>query len=319
MQTNSIKNMFKAMGYDIHSMPINKPIVVSGWEVKTIGESGQEEWRNVTKIVRKESAQRMIVKTHNHSLSCSSEHKIFVKHVNSDKGFYEEVVNLVDKTNNYSLLTDKGWMNFQIESKNELIEIVDLEVEGSHSYLSGGILSHNTMYGDPTTTTSGQAIPYAASLRLRLMSGQPIKENDKVRGLTVEVKTIKNKVAMPFRACELSIIFGRGINDDDQVFDILRAYCDVKGAIKTNGKRLLIEGGGSWKNFSVTDDKTGEVLHDIKFYKSEFRNKVLSNPELDEYVNQMLDVVMIMKSEDTDHVTLKGADLTELKRQENND
>ena len=179
------------------------------------------------------------------------------------------------------------------------------------------------MYGDPTTTPGGSAIPYASSVRLRVMSPTPIKaEKDRVIGVTVEVKVIKNKVAKPFRSCELSIIFGKGVVDDEQMFDVLRAHCDAKGSVKAGGKRLLVEGGGAWKTFSVADDTTGEVLQEVKFNKKDFREKVLSVPGYQGYIADLLDAAMIMGNDDTNHPSFTGADntsLEEIRRQESDE
>ena len=146
------------------------------------------------------------------------------------------------------------------------------------------------MYGDPDTTPGGKAIPFHASTRIKLGAGQQIKDGEDVIGIHVSAKTIKNKVAAPFRKVNFEIHFGVGIKEHEQVFDVLRKH----GAESIKGKEICVAGTGSWKTFSVTDVTTGEIIIEKKFHKAGF-DKILADPEYSPYIADLLEVAMVKK------------------------
>lgn len=167
---------------------------------------------------------------------------------------------------------------------NEPICIVDTSVESTQNYLANGQINHNT-------TSGGMAIPFHASVRIKLGAGQQIADKNKeVIGINVSAKTVKNKVSAPFRTCNFEIHFGVGIKEHEQLFDILRKH----GPEVVNGMRLEVGGTGAWKTFTVLREDTGEVIVDRKFYKAEF-DKLLDDPELSEFLSDLLDAAMTKK------------------------
>lgn len=127
------------------------------------------------------------------------------------------------------------------------------------------------MHGDPTTTPGGKAIPFHSSVRIRLGSGNQVKDkNGNPIGIHTTVTIKKNKVAAPFRKMEFDIIFGKGIVEDEYLFDECRSHCKENGPVKRKGHVINISGEGAWKELSVVNEKTGEVVVEKKFYKSEF-------------------------------------------------
>jgi recombination protein RecA len=147
------------------------------------------------------------------------------------------------------------------------------------------------MFGDPDTTPGGKAIPFHSSVRLKLGAGQPIKNKDgDVIGINVWAKTIKNKVAPPFRKVDFEIHFGVGIKEHEQLFDMLRKH----GEIEQTGKLIEVSGTGAWKKFTVVDSTTGELIIEKKFYKADF-DTILDDANNANYINLLIDDMMIKK------------------------
>lgn len=168
-------------------------------------------------------------------------------------------------------------------------------------------------YGDPLTVPGGMAIPYASSTRIRLMSAKPIEKNGTPIGVQVEARTIKNKVATPFRRCTFSIHFGVGIVEHEEVFDLFRSYCDKskKGVVMpTTEECVMVSGKGAWKNFLVTT-ADGEVSHEVKFHKADFAKKVLDIPEYKDYIEALYEATLVLKkgADDNNNETITEPDM----------
>jgi recombination protein RecA len=149
------------------------------------------------------------------------------------------------------------------------------------------------LYGDPTTTPGGVAIPFHSSVRIKLGAGQQILNKDKEPiGINVSAKTIKNKVSAPFRTCNFEIHFGKGIIEHEQLFDVLRK----NGPESIDGYQIEVSGTGAWKNLNVYDIN-GEMIVDKKFYKSNF-DEIVDHPEYGKYIDMILEKAMIRKNHD---------------------
>jgi recombination protein RecA len=154
------------------------------------------------------------------------------------------------------------------------------------------------LHGDPTTTPGGMAIPFHASVRLKLGAGQHIenKQGD-VIGINVWAKTIKNKVAPPFRKVDFRIIFGRGIEEHEEVFDVLRAH----GPDMVDNHQVTVEGTGAWKMIKVVNERQ-EIIVEKKFYKADFGD-LWKDPQYKPWINGLLSKALIrttVSAEDVD-------------------
>lgn len=76
------------------------------------------------------------------------------------------------------------------------------------------------IYGNPETTTGGRALKFYASVRMDIRRAEAIKDGSEIIGNTVNVKVVKNKVAPPFKNCQVDIIYGKGINKAAEVLEV---------------------------------------------------------------------------------------------------
>jgi recombination protein RecA len=122
------------------------------------------------------------------------------------------------------------------------------------------------MFGNPETTTGGNALKFYCSIRLDIRRLSQIKDGEEAIGNRVKVKVVKNKVAPPFRNAEFDIIFGEGISKVGEILDL--------------GVEMgIVQKSGSW--FSYNGDKLGQgrdsvkqLLHDNPEMANEIEGKI---------------------------------------------
>ena len=118
------------------------------------------------------------------------------------------------------------------------------------------------MYGNPETTTGGNALKFYSSVRLDVRRVESIKEGGNVIGNKTRVKVVKNKVAPPFREAHFDILYGQGISKWSELVDL---------AVQMD----IVQKSGSW--FSMGDERIGQGANSVKEY-------LMNNPEIAEEV-----------------------------------
>ena len=147
------------------------------------------------------------------------------------------------------------------------------------------------MYGDPMTTPGGKAVPYHASLRIRLTAGQKNKNDktDEIYGVHTSAKIVKNRLGPPWRKCEFDILFSSGIDDISSWFNKLHELEEIE---KADGWCYLT-------NFpsGTVEEKGVNKGRDrgIKFREKGFSELVKSNPQIKKFCEDLLEKHMIVK------------------------
>ena len=122
------------------------------------------------------------------------------------------------------------------------------------------------MFGNPETTTGGNALKFYASVRLDIRRSSQIKDGENVVGNRTKVKVVKNKVAPPFKVAEFDIMYGEGISKTGEILDLAVEFEIIKKA-------------GSW--FSYGDTKLGQGRDAVKVL-------IKDNPELADELEQKI-------------------------------
>jgi len=127
------------------------------------------------------------------------------------------------------------------------------------------------MFGNPETTTGGNALKFYSSIRIDIRRSTQIKDGDEIKGNRVKVKVVKNKVAPPFRRAEFDVMYGQGISKIGEIIDI---------GVELN----ILKKSGSW--FSYGETRLGQGRDAIK-------SLLLDNPELSEELEEKIKEALV--------------------------
>ena len=242
MALTTMENLFKKAGLDWKSMELNTAYDISdkNFTIESFNhETSQKEFKKILALVYKGESPIYEIKSKSTGtvlLTCSGGHRLWDEEMKR----YTHVSELLYGT---VLKADGTTEEFVVEKTDRVEPIVDMSVEGNENYFSNEILSHNT-------TTGGNALKFYASIRFTIRRKEYVTgtNSDGVIGIISTLKTIKNKVASPFKTCEMKLLFGKGYQVEEEYVVALI-------------KRGLIEKSGSWYSWTFKDPSGKEGSH----------------------------------------------------------
>src|SRR5437660_5429364 len=138
------------------------------------------------------------------------------------------------------------------------------------------------MYGNPETTTGGNALKFYASVRLDIRRTGQIKDRDDIVGNTTRVKVVKNKVAPPFKQVEFDIMYGEGVSKMGEILDlgVKAGIVEKSGAWFSYDSQRLGQGRENAKAFlKANPDITAKTEAAIRQNAGLIAEKILAGPE----------------------------------------
>ena len=136
------------------------------------------------------------------------------------------------------------------------------------------------MFGNPETTTGGRALKFYSSIRLEIRKKEQIKLGDGIVGNRTSIKVVKNKVAPPFRSCEVDIMYGEGVSREGELID-LASECGI------------LEKSGAW--FAYQGEKLGQGKENVKLL---LKDNVELAQELEDKVRDYFGITLKNKKSD---------------------
>ena len=153
-------------------------------------------------------------------------------------------------------------------------------------------------FGDPWTTAGGKALPFHASVRLRLKNTGQIKAGDQIVGSKTTAVVVKNRMGPPHRKAEYEIYYDSGIDNYGGWLSLMKSY-------------KIVTQAGAWYTYTDVDAETGEVLGEYKFQSKDFIEKVISDPAVKDRVYKRICDEYIFKYQPGIHGGIDDVEITE--------
>lgn len=223
------------------------------------------EYKKVLNLVRKKDESIYVVTINDQKIEVTGDHKFYAKLSKSPAYIKCKELFKIQKIENiYFLNLNNEFQKIEkIEKKKIKHSIYDIEVEDNHNYFVNGFLSHNTMFGNPTTTQGGHALKFYTDCRIEV-SKSAAKDGDVQYGNITKVKSVKNKMSPPYRTTTFEIVYGQGIDKFAELMDLGTEY----GILKKWGNQVTYK--------------------EVKYPYDEFRTLLDDNPEFKEDIEKSI-------------------------------